>query len=474
MTLRYPFLWGLGLYLPITFSHTLIPNAKLSPLYYQLGGGQDVRLPPAEDSQNLDLDASIAIHSGAQCGVFNPAISLSSTLNQLHDALKNAEKAVIKNATAAVSEFPMYELARINPTLYNILNNAMLHAHKTIRLATKSCEQVQQEISDGKNPYQAWATLAVGHQWQKQIGLALDDPSGSDEGVQSITLAQSSVLSQAHQDGVPWITKEAALNSTSHLAGGQNQPPIHVVADTVMAGYRVWQSTAENTSSSHLYQLWASPQAAADWAVQVLGDQVISFCDEPDCHQGSTVGEGLLRQLTHCAKQEGVETNSSCVAQWQQQLENLIAEPTPPSEEALAALSTPTLAISPSVVQSLRALSPLAQAFFIQKLAHALVLQHVIDKALLIRRLLITGRQVPAIASNGPAQSLIQQCLTQLEKDIEALLWEKRIRQKSVANPLQKLLHYTQQQQQAHLNDPPTPAALLEGGSFPEKEATHE
>ena len=70
MTLRHPFLWGLGLYLPITFSHTLIPNAELSPLYYQLGGGQDVRLPPAEDSQNLDLDASIAIHSGAQCGVF--------------------------------------------------------------------------------------------------------------------------------------------------------------------------------------------------------------------------------------------------------------------------------------------------------------------------------------------------------------------------------------------------------------------
>lgn len=451
--------------IPCANASLIIPTDTASPFYYQLGGGRDVSLPPIEESTPINLDASLSIRPGYQCGVFNPAISLKSTLNQLHDALKSAEKAAVQNATAAIAEFPMYELARANPTLYNILNNNLLHAHEKITLATKSCEQMQSEIASGHNPYKEWATLAVGHQWEKHISLALDKEDTSmkdaDNSPASITHAKADIDAHVGEAGVPWVQGKADPGSNQTFAGGKSQPSIRILHDTVVAGYKALQPDDGSVPAGHLVQVWPTSDQAADWVTHVLGDQTISTCNSTDCVKASTVGHGLLPLLTQCASKEK-ETDvpqavnedkhaveSPCAQQLATQLWALIRGQSDISKDTLSALSTPGLAISPVVITALQSLAPVPQALLVDKLSQAIALQRLIDKALLARRLLLTGAQVPLIASNAPARRAVVDAIHRLEKDVDALLWEKHIRTQTLATPLQQLLQYTAAQRHA-------------------------
>ena len=90
---------------------------------------------------------------GNQCGMYNPAISISNTLNDLADSVNNLTESVIANATGSLAEMPMYFLALANPTLYNLLNNSLISAHTIIDASVKSCQETKNQIAQGKNPY---------------------------------------------------------------------------------------------------------------------------------------------------------------------------------------------------------------------------------------------------------------------------------------------------------------------------------
>lgn len=78
--------------------------------------------------------------------------------------------------------------------------------------------------------------MAIGHQWQKHIGFALADQTGQDESVQSVTEAKTQVLTQASEQGIPWVQGTLDPNTHQTMAGGKNQAPIHVVYDTLATG----------------------------------------------------------------------------------------------------------------------------------------------------------------------------------------------------------------------------------------------
>jgi hypothetical protein len=101
-----------------------------------------------------------------------------------------------------------------------MINNALISAHKTIAISTKSCEQTKAAIAQGKNPYHDWATISVGDQWKQHLSLTA---SGQED------------INDAGNHGVPWI--QGNKTESGFSAGGLNQPPIRVVADTVKAGY---------------------------------------------------------------------------------------------------------------------------------------------------------------------------------------------------------------------------------------------
>ncbi len=142
---------------------SIIPTGdNMSHFYYQMGGGSDYSLPAAPYSTPIDLSVQANLGLGNQCGMYNPAISISNTLNDLADSVNNLTESLIANATGSLAEMPMYFLALANPTLYNLLNNSLISAHTIIDASVKSCQETKNQIAQGKNPYEDWATLSIG------------------------------------------------------------------------------------------------------------------------------------------------------------------------------------------------------------------------------------------------------------------------------------------------------------------------
>src|SRR5262245_9922929 len=230
-------------------------------LYYQIGGAQDYALPPVQATSPINLKANADLGLGNQCGMYNPAVSIQNTLNNLQNSVNNLTQALIANATGSIAEMPLYFLPQANPTMYNLLNNSLINAHATLAASVKSCQETKNQIAQGKNPYQDWATLSVGDAWKEHLSLtATGDEDMND--------AYTTITQQAGNNGVAWVQGNPSSDGALR-AGGQSQPPLRVIGDTIKAGYNAMlnRDLADNTSApngSGLSHQFATPQDAAN------------------------------------------------------------------------------------------------------------------------------------------------------------------------------------------------------------------
>ena len=109
------------LFFSVANAGELIPAVQ-SGLYYKMGGGNDVPLPAFYNTSYIPLNAESDVGLGFNCGAFNPAASLTNSLNQIKSSFLNVQQEVLSSATAAVTEFPLYELSRADPNLYNLIS----------------------------------------------------------------------------------------------------------------------------------------------------------------------------------------------------------------------------------------------------------------------------------------------------------------------------------------------------------------
>ena len=203
----------------------------LDRFYYQIGGASDYALPAASYAAPIDLSVRANIGMGNQCGMYNPAVSITNTLNDLADSVNNLTERLIANATGSLVEMPMYFLALANPTLYNLINNSLINAHTLIDASVKSCQETRDQIAQGKNPYQDWATLSIGDSWKHHLSLTAT-------GDEDINTAHETITQDAGDEGVVWVQGKLFSDGSLHAAG-KNQPPVHVIADTTKAGYNI-------------------------------------------------------------------------------------------------------------------------------------------------------------------------------------------------------------------------------------------
>ena len=94
-----------------------------------------------------------------------------------------------------------------------------MRAQESFSLATKSCERMEHEISNGINPYYEWITLSRGDSWSQSVGAGEQNIHNASEDAET-----------AHNDGVTWIGGVSR--------GGNNQLPIRVLSDTAKAGLK--------------------------------------------------------------------------------------------------------------------------------------------------------------------------------------------------------------------------------------------
>lgn len=443
----------------------IIPTGnENNTLYYRMGGGADFPLPPVQNNQTINLSAGADLGAGYTCGAFNPALSISNTLNNLKQDINNIDQQILNNATGSLAEMPMYWLAQASPTAYNFINNALINAHNQISVSTKSCQEVKDQIAQGKNPYQDWGTISVGDQWKQHLSLTA-------AGNEDINDAKKDVDKNAGNNGVPWVQGTKNSNNT-YYAGGLSQPPIHVIADTTKAGYNAILMRDLNDASpaptgSELAKEFPTPQAAAIWITNVVGDQTITTCNDPSCkgNQGGISGRGLLPWITVCSDQN----KNDCADAIYTNLTNLVTGQTPMTKDNLELVSASSLVISPQVITAIRNMDNAQQGIIVNKLSQEVATQRVVDRALMARNILQTGSQVPIIATNKPAQVILHQATTHLDNDVQSLAFSAQVRKQMMSNTVADILNYQNNQQGSALNVPKVVPSepLMENSALP-------
>lgn len=455
------------------FASNIIPvGNENNAFYYKIGGGSDFALPPISDTNKITLDTNTNLGMGNSCGSYNPAISISNSINSLKDSVDNLKKDIIMNATASVILMPGYELAKRNPSLYALLNNHLLASHKELELSTRSCEAMKEKISRGENPYEDWGTISVNDQWKKKLSLTAIDK-------EDINHAKKDIDKTSGNSGVYWVN--GVKDSDGSLrAGGKNQPSVRVIADTIKAGYNAMlnrdlqnDSPAPSTgSSSGLAHYFPNPAAAVNWVTMVLGDQMITTCKDDDCKrkQGSVVGHGLLTSVTSCSQDQ-----ENCADTIREHFGNLVTGHEVITKENIDRVSADGVAMSPDVIAAIRNMDSSQQKMIINKLSQEIAIQRTIDKALIARNLLATGAQVPVISANHPAQVMIARAITNLDNDIRSIVFEGQIRKQMVSETLSQVIHFSYQQQQNAMQIPTTsaPTSVMDNGAIQTSKEVH-
>lgn len=399
--------------------------------YYEIGGAEPVSAPANPSVVSVTLGGSAQLGLGYSCGKFDPVAAVTNTLNDIGSGVDNMLNAMTAAASAAIASLPALILQRANPGLYDMFQNALLKAEETMQLATKSCEQMEAEIAQGKNPYADLITLSKGNDWKLQMGVGGND---------AVT-AKDAVETSNGDNGVPWIGGQA---------GGSGQPLLEFTGDIVKAGYNLNMNrplTAVGpvppAAATRLTEVWATPADARDWVVDVVGENIVTTCDT--CRKDSIPGTGLLPKLYQESSTVTVE------------LQNLVVGTTPPTLANLENITAPGVAITRQVIEAIREMPASEQSLIMGRLVSEISTARTVEKALFARRLLLTGRQVPEVYATEVAREHADTSITELDKEIENLLFETRVRKEVVSDTVTMLLKRAAARRQASLNTPTVP-----------------
>lgn len=377
---------------------------------------------------SMTLGGSAQLGVGYSCGKFDPVAAVTNTLNDISGGVDNMMNAMTTAASAAIAALPALILQRANPGLYDLFQNALLKAQETVSLATKSCQTMEAEIAQGKNPYADLITLSKGNDWKLQMGIGGND---------AVT-AQTAVEAANGNNGVPWI---------GGTAGGAGQPELRFTGDLVTAGYNITLNRPVATvgpvvpaTTTRLSEIWPTPFDARDWVVDVVGENIVTTCDT--CRKDSIPGTGLLPKLY----QEGTAVTS--------ELQSLVNGAAPPTLTNLDAVTAPGIAITRQVIEAIRDMPATEQGLIVGRLVSEISTARTIEKALYARRLLLTGRQVPEVYATQVARDHADSAIAELDKEIDNLLFETRVRREVVSETVAVLLQRETARRQASLNVP--------------------
>ena len=423
----------------LLFSALLVANQSIaaqaptedSLWYYEIGGAESVSVPANPSVVSVTLGGSAQLGLGYSCGKFDPVAAVTNTLNDIGAGVDNMMNAMTAAATSAIASLPALILQRANPGLYDLFQNALIKAEETMQLATKSCEQMEAEIAQGKNPYADLITLSKGNDWKVQMGIGGND---------AVT-AKDTVETSNGDNGVPWIGGQA---------GGTGQPVLEFTGDIVEAGYNINMNRAVTdttpvpaASATRLSEIWSSPAEARDWTVDVVGENIVTTCDT--CRKDSIPGTGLLPKLY----QESATVTT--------EIQNLVSGATPLTLTNLDQITAPGVAITRQVIEAIREMPASEQNLIMGRLVSEISTARTVEKALYARRLLLSGRQVPEVYATEVAREHADNSIAELDKEIENLLFETRVRKEVVSDTVATLLQRAAAKRQSSLTVPEVP-----------------
>ncbi|NOU21842.1 MAG: integrating conjugative element protein [Methyloglobulus sp.] len=408
------------LHLPGAQSAPFAP-ARDSTWYYQIGGAKAVSAAANPSACSITLGGNLDLSHIYSCGNFSPIAGITNILNNAKGQVMSVYGGLISAATSAISSLPAYIMQRAAPGLYDLYQNAVLRGETALDVANASCEQMESEIRNGQNPYERFTQVAKGFDWKVQMGNGSIGSSSSD-----VKTAKEAVETNNGSNGIPWLG--------GHYAGGNAQPPVLAITDTVKAGYNIELGRAVDntgqaptgTTATPLGKAWKTPQEAQDYALFVLGD--VELSTNKDQQRQATPGHGILPKI---------ENDKTPILAT---LRMLVSGNKTLEADELEKVSSPGIEMTREVIDAIRAL-PTAQEqeAAMQKLADEAATGINLEKALFLRRLLQTGRMEPNIYASGLSTD-IDLAVSHITQAIDNVLYETKIRREMFAQTATVLL----------------------------------
>jgi len=374
---------------------------------YQIGGATPYTGNRFAKRQQVDFGASASWSLLNSCS-FDPKHSIKSTFENAEENLYGLTQELIGSASSLASAWGLSQIRELNPGLYDFLVKGAQDAKSSYNVAIKSCETMMADVGEGRNPADGWLKIAKKDTWKE---ASANNKTASQ--------AQTEVKEKSGDNGISWPSASGASK-----AGGRNQPPANVIADTLHSGFVHAQGDGSGggVATSRAETLFGSSDSAGDWLVKVVGEKSIQTCR--GCQPLRTrIGEGLR---SHVASETESMYSTMDAA--------LLA--TSPSAEQLDALSAPGMGIviTQPVIFALQDENDSEKAILAGRLMSEVALARTLEKALVARDLLRAGQQNPDIAANDEAQEEINLALRRLDSEIDNVLFEQEVRSKVLTN----------------------------------------
>ncbi|OOF59717.1 integrating conjugative element protein [Rodentibacter myodis] len=404
--IAYGLLLGVCLSSNTTFATNYVQGSVLSDkVFYQIGGGSAI-MPPTSKKRMNEYSIGLGWKSNLMCGNFDIKTTVKNQLNGITEGFKDLYSNVIESATGAVASLPAMIIQRANPQLYDILSNGMYQAKIDFDSLKTSCEEMSSKLADHVMDNK-WLEAAKLENYKNIVSTETDAKKAKKKSEQELG-----------KKGQTWIGGEKK--------GGENQERIEALKDVVKSGFNILQGrnvldnskVPETQCDGMLCTEWSSPEEAAEWVRDVLGDKSLSTCETCGTPSSTKAGTGLAPKIEN-------ET-INVMTQFQDVLnsDNITGA-------QLANISSSTMPITRSLIESLRE-DPDA-SILATRLSQEVAISRTIEKALVARRMILAGMREPNVSASTAAQEELTANLTALDREIEQIKLEMDI-QKSLIN----------------------------------------
>lgn len=396
-----------------------------SDYYYKLGGSSNLYVPPVNNDQTITINGLVDGRLGFTCNGFNPVVSITNTFQDMKSSVMNIPGGIIDSLKGSVIGYPLYKLQQSMPALYNVLQNTAAAAQNEFAIKVKDCQDVKQTLEEGQSPMESMLSVSDSQGWLEAAKRAKTSNVDVRDTAKSITQKRD-------EYGLPWIGREKGN------AGGKFQRPIKVINDVVIAGYNILLNRTpldNDTAPSQkipLTQTWKNPNDASAWAVKVLGDIHVSTSDQRSdtANHDTKAGIGLSALLQSC------DSSNTCTSNVSKALWQLVDKHWPLTEEKLKLVSASNLLITDEIIITIQRMPREEQMITVAKLAEEIAVQNMLDKALMMRRILQAGLQVQEVQNLKPAIDMVRFALKKLDDDIHSLAFENEVRKKMMTETL--------------------------------------
>ena len=373
-------------------------------LVYRLGGGEPISLGPSARASTLRLGVSAEWNSNLVCGDFDVAHSVGQQLNGVSGAFQEVMGNVVQTAQGVVASLPALTIQRLNPGLYDLLQNGVLEAGQEFRVAKLRCDEIADDMGD-RLAHEGWSAVAKADYWRRQI----------DVGGRDVVEVAEEADASGTDGGVPWIGGTAA--------GGAGQEAIEAVGDVAFAGYNLLLGRAAGDASpvgpaacgdSDICRAWDDPGAMAAWMHRVVGEVEVRTCE--GCRKVSSQAGLGLPSLYRREK-----------SALQNILQPLAQTDAVPSEAVLDGLTGGGgFRVTRRLLEAVRdEPRPVDVA---NRLAGELAVGRVLEQAAMARRAMLAGMREPHVAGNAAALEQAERALAELDREIHQMEVELRVK----------------------------------------------